>query len=85
MNADEYEEIRADIWAEPWKDPSLFPDLLNRAVTELGALAVGDPYGVAADPQAWAATLLRNLGARAKCGIPFDEPTDEPPYWSANL
>ena len=84
MTPDELEEIRADIWAEPWKDPSLFPDLLNRAVTELGKAATG---GIP-DPVApvWAATLLRILQRRAKSGIPFGEPPpDEPPYWRANL
>lgn len=56
MNADEYDEIRADIWAEPWKDPSLFPDLLNRAVTELGKVATGpvcDCYPAEIPPVMW--------------------------------
>lgn len=104
VNADEYEKIRAEIWAEPWKDPSLFPDLLNRVVTELGKVALEEctcyPGGFSPEtyegvqehcavhgrPAYWAAEMLRDLGGRAKSGVPFDEPaTDEPPYWSANL
>ena len=101
MKPDELEEIRADIWAEPWKDPSLFPDLLNRTVTELGIVATGgvsevgrpgvDPTGYAIDWEEgagrhWAASLLRLLQHRAKSGIPFGEPPpDEAPYWSEHL
>lgn len=39
MTPDHLEDVRADIYAEPWKDPQLFPDLLHKAITELGQLA----------------------------------------------
>lgn len=88
MKPAELDEIRQTIWAEPWKDQQLFPDLLTRAVTELGRIATGDPVrsnttgwhhfnDAYAD---WAADLLRTLGDRARTGIPFGEPYgDQPP------
>lgn len=39
MKAERLEEIRADIWCEPWKDPQLFPDILVRVFNELGYVA----------------------------------------------
>lgn len=41
MNQDQLEDVRADIYAEPWKDPQLFPDLLHKAITELAVVATG--------------------------------------------
>jgi hypothetical protein len=81
MKPAELDEIRQCIWAEPWKDPSLFPDLLNRAVTELGAVAVAETgLGYRCeDAERWAADLLRKLGDRARSGIPFGEPPPDDP------
>lgn len=39
MTPDQLEDVRADIYAEPWKDPQLFADLLHKAITELGHMA----------------------------------------------
>lgn len=88
MTRDELEEIRADIWAEPWKDPSLFPDLLNKAVAELGLVATNPDMNpaVTRSVQFWAERVLRALHGRARSGVPFGEPgIDESPYWRANL
>lgn len=78
----ELDEIRADIWAEPWKDPQLFPDLLHYVVGELGKTALQD--WTSAPSQAlrdvgplvatWAEDVLVKMQQRAKSGIPFGEP-----------
>jgi hypothetical protein len=47
VNQDQLEDVRADIYAEPWKDPQLFPDLLHKAITELSQLAT---YEHSTDP-----------------------------------
>lgn len=92
MNEAELQEIRDEIWTEPWKDPQLFPDLLNHVVTRLGELAV-DAYGVLEpichpypvqdhhEAEEWATDVLRELYDRAKSGVPFGEPAhgDLPP------
>lgn len=90
MNQDQLEDVRADIYAEPWKDPQLFPDLLHKAITELGIVATGgvllvdrpgtNPAGFAIDcedspMQKWAADLLRRMQDRARSGVPFGEPS----------
>lgn len=41
MTPDQLEDVKADIYAEPWKDPQLFPDLLHKAIAELGIVATG--------------------------------------------
>lgn len=82
MTPEELEDVRADVWAEPWKDPSLFPDCLSHVVTELGALATGERYIdlTAGGSRLWAAQLLRTLRHRASSGVPFGEPWgDQPP------
>ena len=89
MTPDQFEDVRADIWAEPWKDPQLFPDCLNFVVTELGKSATEDwsaaPSQALRDVgplvAAWAEDLLKKLQQRARSGVPFDEPPygDQPP------
>lgn len=86
MNAEELQEIRDEIWTEPWKDPALFPDLLSHVVTRLGELAI-DPHAVMApichpypvqddaEVASWATDLLRELFDRSKSGVPFGEPS----------
>jgi hypothetical protein len=92
MNAEELQEIRDEIWTEPWKDPSLFPDCLSHVVARLGELAlepelvlgpIAHPYPMR-DPEfvaEWATDLLRELYDRSKSGVPFGEPAwgDQPP------
>jgi hypothetical protein len=87
VNQDQLEDVRADIYAEPWKDPQLFPDLLHKAITELGHLAadtrcalrqVEDENPCLIWPEVvaeWAASLLRDLQHRARSGVPFGEPS----------
>lgn len=77
MNTEELDSITANIYADPmhYEDPQCLPDLLKKAITEVGAVAV-DPQHPAA---AWAADLLRALELRAVSGIPFGEPR-EPRY-----
>lgn len=84
MPPEELEDVRADIWAEPWKDPSLFPDCLNHVVTELGKVATGETSYLgrtSIHARLWAAQLLRTLRHRAASGVPFGEPAwgDQPP------
>lgn len=85
MTPEQVEDVRADIWAEPWKDPQLFPDLLHRIVTELGEIATGDNITlgfvrrlggehVGDLMQGWAEDMLAILAGRATSGIPFGEP-----------
>ncbi|MGZ0150686.1 hypothetical protein ACXJJ3_26750 [Kribbella sp. WER1] len=85
MTQDEYDEIRLEIWCEPWKDPQLFPDLLVHLVAALGALAMRPveqledlcaPHPVVDDDAAaeWATDLLRECFGRARSGVPFGEP-----------
>jgi len=84
MTPDQLEDVKADIYAEPWKDPQLFPDLLHKAITELGELATGDHSNctpghmcqLPGGPEArrWAADLLRRMQGRARSGVPFGEP-----------
>lgn len=86
MTPDQLEDIRADIYAEPWKDPQLFPDLLHKAITELSRIAtfatddepikLSDGFQFFPTPGAkwWASDLLRSLQNRARNGIPFGEP-----------
>lgn len=87
MNAAELQEIRDEIWTEPWKDPQLFHDLLNHVVNLLGELAIDPSREGLYDPirpyevTEWATGVLRELEARAKSGVPFNEPVwgDQPP------
>lgn len=89
LTPEQFEDVRADIYAEPWKDPQLFPDLVHMALTELGVAAgggvlevgrsAGDTPRFAIDCedspiQEWAAELLRTFHTRAKSGVPFGEP-----------
>lgn len=89
MNQEQLEDVRADIYAEPWKDPQLFPDLLHKAITELGTVATGGVLCVGRDGdvprlaidcedspiQEWASDLLRRMQDRARSGVPFGEPS----------
>lgn len=87
MNAEELQEIRDEIWTEPWKDPALFPDCLSHLVNQLGVLAIEPGREGLWDPirpyevSEWAERLLRELFDRSKSGVPFGEPAygDEPP------
>lgn len=95
MTPDDVADIRADIWAEPWKDRQLFPDLLHKVVTELTVVATGGVLEIGWDGgapqlaidcenspiQEWASSLLRTMQNRARSGVPFDEPPyeDQPP------
>lgn len=76
MTPDQLEDVRADIYAEPWKDPQLFPDLLHKAITEIGKVATGqlDEFEREDRPDEWAAKLLREMQERARRGVPFGEP-----------
>lgn len=92
MTPEELQEIREEIWTEPWKDPALFPDCLAHVVAALGELAtcayevmapICHPYPVQDDHEMeeWATDLLRQLFDRSKSGVPFGEPMhgDQPP------
>lgn len=89
MTPDQLEDVKADIYAEPWKDPQLFPDLLGKAITELGHVAMEhcicstnpEAYdGPQRDcpehgePSYWARCVLEEMRARARGGVPFGEP-----------
>lgn len=93
MTPDQVEDVRTDVYAEPWKDPQLFPDLLHKAITELGHLATDTRCALMPIEDAnqrliwpevvaeWAAQLLREMQERARSGVPFGEPAwgDQPP------
>jgi len=82
------DEIKADIYtraterrAGEYADPQLLPDLLNRVLTELTALAEDEDVVLAEDliPAGdWAANLLTLLHERATTGVPFGEPPEQP-------
>lgn len=53
-------------------DPQLAPDLLNKALTELGRVAT---YQGTVDAE-WATGVLQQLHHRAVSGIPYNEPRE---------
>jgi hypothetical protein len=75
VNQDQLEDVRADIYAEPWKDPQLFPDLLHKAITELGHMATSTcwcyPGGCSPDSYE---------GPQRDCPL-----HGEPCYWASEL
>lgn len=95
MTPERFEDIRADIYAEPWKDPQLFPDLLHKAIEKLGVIATGGVLEVGYERgapryaidcegsslQEWAESVLEQMARRARSGVPFGEPEygDLPP------
>lgn len=96
MNTETIEHMRADIQvrildrtAGEVTDPSLLPELLQKVLTEITAVASGatikvDPFlliDCSANPMGlWAEALLCDLHQRAITGIPFGEPR-EPRFW----
>lgn len=39
MTQDQYDDVRTEIWCEPWKAPGMFEDMTSHVVTELGYMA----------------------------------------------
>ena len=76
LTAEEWQDIRDEIWSRPWDDPARFPDLLVEAVKVLGEVGLGgDPFS-----RRTATQCLRAMAYRAKTGVPFNEPQE--PAWS---
>ena len=76
LTAEEWQDIREEIWSRPWDDPARFPDLLVEAVKVLGEVGLGgDPFS-----RRTATHCLRAMAYRAKTGVPFNEPQE--PAWS---
>lgn len=50
MTPDQFADVKADIYAEPWKAPGLIENFFHHVVTELGYMATATcrcyPYGV---------------------------------------
>lgn len=65
MTPGEYEAIRDAIWSEPWNDAARFPDLLTRAVSALGEIALEHTYP---DGSTVATHVLRRMMQRVLIG-----------------
>ena len=77
LTAEEWQDIREEIWSRPWDDPARFPDLLVEAVKVLGEVGLGgDPFSRRA-----ATHCLREMVYRAKNGA-WRREVESEPAWS---
>lgn len=76
LTPDEWVAIRDEIWAKPWDDPALFPELLVEAVKALGEVGLGGNWFSRRE----ATQCLRRMVYRAKTGGWPGEQTE--PAWS---
>lgn len=92
MQADELDHIRADVHAAILEaqqhDPTVTLEILWRLLDEIGVVALAGPWHsigplqvcCRCSPDAWSASLLRDVQTRAVSKVPYGEaPTDEPP------
>lgn len=72
LTADEWTEVRDELWNNHWDDHALWPDCLIEAVKTLGEIGLQGEPGA----RRTATQCLRRLARRAVTGVPFDEPQE---------